>query len=64
MIYYFTIYDILHHESIAHEALEYAFASIGACLCKHWSMPLPALEHDGEALEYDVTSNRARRCKH
>ena len=57
MIYYFTIYDILHHESIAQEALKYAFASIGACLCKLWSMMV-------EALEYDVTSNRARRCKH
>ena len=43
MIYYFTIYDILHHESIAQEALEYAFASFGACLCKHWSMMVEAL---------------------
>ena len=46
MIYYFTIYDILHHESIAQEALEHAFASIGAWWWKLWSTMLQAIEHD------------------
>ena len=47
MIYYFTIYDILYHESIAQEALEHAFASIGARWWKLWSTMLQAIEHDG-----------------
>ena len=56
MIYYFAIYDILLHNIWYITSWKHSSGSIGACLCKHWSMMV-------EALEYDVTSNRARRCK-